>query len=533
MGGVTSSVGYYTRQATGLVRDISLADTLWLNLSFMSVPYALLVATTAPSSFPGSNLLLVAVIGTLLAVPPAIMWGQLAQAMPRSGGDYVFNSRILHPIIGFAANFSVTMWYVLVIALLASLIPAFGISAALSTIGAATDNQNMIDMATTVTGKEWQFVVGAATLIAVALLMSLSLRTAMRVFAVAFALSVIGVVVALLLTAFNGNDAFRSAVSAFGGDYDQIIADAKAAGYTGYPSGIDWIATIGATPLAFFALGYGIAAPYAAGEVRGARNVMTRALLLALLIGGTITAIVLGLAARTFGEEWLGAATYLGIAGAAEYPFASAPFYFFFVAMLTDSAPLIIAMATSFVLAAAVPMVPTFLIATRSLFAWSFDRIIPDRVSEVSDRTHSPLWANGTVLVIALIFLALTVFGPAEFYTVLFTAGAAEFLTFIVLAIAAAIFPYRRPDLYEASPINRRWAGIPVITVAGVLSLVVYGIFEYSLWTNDLLGANSTPGLVATIVLAALPFAIYGISYVWNRRRGVDLGLAFETLPPE
>jgi amino acid transporter len=532
---MTSSVGYYTRQATGLVRDISLADTLWLNLSFMSVPYALLVATAGPSGFPGSNIFLVAVIGTVLAIPPAIMWGQLSQAMPRSGGDYVFNSRIIHPIIGFAASFSVTTWYVLVIALLASLIPAFGISAALSTIGAATGDQGLIDMATTVTGKEWQFGVGAAALVGVALLMSLSLRTAMRLFAIAFAISVVGVVIAAVLTLVNGNDAFRAAVTAFGGDYDQIIADAKAAGYPGYPAdgGIDWVATIGATPLAFFALGYGIATAYAGGEVRSARSIMTRALLLALLIGGSVTAIVLGLAAKTFGEEWLGAATYLGTAGAAEYPFASAPFYFFFVAMLTDSAPLIIAMGISFILAAAVPMVPTFLIATRTLFAWSFDRLFPSRVSDVSDRTHSPLWANGIVLAVAMVFLALSVYGPAEWPTLLYTAGAAEFLTFIVLAVAAAIFPYRRKDLYEASPINRKLIGIPVVTLAGVLSLIIYGMFEYSLWTNDLLGANSAVGITATIVIFVIPFVIYAISYLWNRSRGVNLGLAFESLPPE
>jgi amino acid transporter len=363
--------------------------------------------------------------------------------------------------------------------------------------------------------------------------MSLSLRTAMRVFGVAFILSVVGVVIAAVLTAVNGNEAFRTAVTAFGGDYDQIIADAKAAGYPGYAGGIDWIATIGATPLAFFALGYGIAAPYAAGEVRGARSVMTRALLLALLIGGAVTAVVLGLASRTFGEEWLGAATYLGNAGAAEYPFVSAPFYFFFVAMLTDSAPLIFAMGLSFILAAAVPMVPTFLIATRSLFAWSFDRVFPSRVSDVSDRTHSPLWANGIVLVVALVFLVISIYGPAEWFTLLYTAGAAEFLTFIVLAIAAAVFPYRRRDLYEASPINRKIGGIPLITVVGVLSLAIYGLFEYSLWTNDLLGANSAVGITATIVIALIPFAIYAISYLWNRSRGVNLSLAFESLPPE
>ena len=461
------------------------------------------------------------------------MWGLLSQAMPRSGGDYVFNSRILHPVIGFAANFSVTMWYVLIIALLGSLIPSFGISAALSTIGAATGNDSLIQMATTVTGKEWQFGVGAITLIVVAAWMTLSLRTAMRLFAIAFGLSMIGVVIAFVLTLVNGREAFMAAVTANGGDYNQIIADAKAAGYVGYGSGIDWVATLGATPLAFAALGYGIATPYAAGEVRGAKNVMTRSLLLAILLAGVVVALVLGLAAKTFGEEWLGAANYLGLNAPDKYPFASSPFYFFFVAMLTTSVPLIVLLGASFVLATAVPMIPTFLIATRALFAWSFDRIIPDKVSEVSDRTHSPVWANLTVLAITLIFLTVIVYGPAEFYTLLYTGGAAEIITFIVLAVAATIFPYRRRDLWENSPANRRLAGVPVISIVGVLSIGVYGIFEYSLWTNPTLGANSTPGLVATIVLAAIPFVLYAISYMWNRRRGVDLNMVFTSLPPE
>jgi amino acid transporter len=530
---VVGAASYYTRQATGLVRDISLSDTLWLNLSFMSVPYALLVATAGPSSFPGSNLIGIVIITAILAVPPAIMWGYLSQAMPRSGGDYVFNSRIIHPVIGFAANFSVTAWYVLVIALLASLIPSFGISAALSTIGAATGNASLIDMATTVTGKEWQFLVGAATLIIIAAWMTLSLRTAMRIFAIAFALSMIGVAISFVLTLVNGREAFMAAVTANGGDYNQIIADAKAAGFAGYGTNIDWLATLGATPLAFAALGYGIATPYAAGEVRGAKSIMTRSLLLAIALAAIVVAAVLGLAAKTFGEEWLGAANYLGLNAPDKYPFASSPFYFFFVAMLTTSVPLIVLVGVSFVIATAVPMVPTFLIATRAIFAWSFDRIIPERFSSVSDRTHSPVWANVTVLAAALIFLTVIVYGPAEFYTLLYTGGAAEIITFIVLAVAATIFPYRRRDLWENSPANRRIAGIPVISVVGVLSIGVYGIFEYSLWTNPTLGANSTPGLVATIVLAAVPFVLYGISYAWNRSRGVDLNMVFTSLPPE
>ena len=63
--------------------------------------------------------------------------------------------------------------------------------------------------------------------------------------------------------------------------------------------------------------------------------------------------------------------------------------------------------------------------------------------------------------------------------------------------------------------------------------MIVYLIFLIPLLTNSTLGANAAVGLWATAILFALPFAIYAISYYWNRSRGVDLGLAFESLPPE
>ena len=63
--------------------------------------------------------------------------------------------------------------------------------------------------------------------------------------------------------------------------------------------------------------------------------------------------------------------------------------------------------------------------------------------------------------------------------------------------------------------------------------IVVYLIFLIPLLTNSTLGANAPVGLWGTAILFALPFAIYAVSYMWNKSRGVDLGLAFESLPPE
>lgn len=523
----------YTRQATGLVREIGLSSNVALNVSFISLPLAGFVATQAPFAFPGSNLIGIVIITAILCIAPTLLYGMLAQAMPRSGGDYVFASRIISPLIGFVANFNITMWFQLVIALFASYLATLGLSPALASIGQATGNAALTDAATAVAGKDWQFAIGAIVLVLVTILMSLRLQVAMRIFQIVFYLSLISIGIAIVLTMLNAREAFVAAVAKFGGNYNQMIADAKAAGWAGYPANIDWIQTIGATPLLFASFGYAIVSTYAAGEIRQAKTSILRGLLISLGISVLIVLVMLGLAGRTFGEEWMGAANFLALNAPDKYPLPAYPGYLFFSTMLTDNSLVIATMSLSYALAFIVALPPTFLIATRSLFAWSFDRIIPDKVSEVNERTHSPIVANLVVLGLTLFFLAVTVFGPGEFLTLLYTAGAAEILTFIVVAIAGILFPFRKRDLWAASPISGRTAGAATISIVGVLALLVYLLFLYPLLTNTALGANATPGLVAVVVIVVIPFVLYPISYAIHKRNGVDLGLAFQSLPPE
>ena len=137
------------------------------------------------------------------------------------------------------------------------------------------------------------------------------------------------------------------------------------------------------------------------------------------------------------------------------------------------------------------------------------------------------------VLVATLIYLALIVYGSSKFLEIFFTAGMAELLTFMVVALCAIWFPWRRKALYAASPVKRSIAGIPVLAIVGLAALAVYVLFFYPLATNDTLGANTTTGWVATGIIAGIGILIYPISYVINRARGVDLSLAYKELPPE
>lgn len=528
-----TSAGLYTRQSSGLVRDISPISNVGLNIAFVSIPLAALVATQAPFAFPGASPFWVTVITAAVCVFPVLLYSLFMAVMPRSGGDYIFTSRTLHPWIGFAANFNIVAWYLLVIAYFAYLLTPFGIAPALTTIGVATNNSTLNSWAAQAgTNQNLQFGIGAAALILVAVLMSFSLRRLLRVQNVLLAFSLLSVVIAIILLLVNGRNEFAQAVTRFGGDYNKIISDARAAGYPGGGT-FNLGNTILALPLAFASFGYAVVTAYAGGEVRSPKSSGRNAMLIALALSGVVVAILMGLAERTFGNDFLGSATYLSNNGAKAYPFAAPSFFFFFVSMLTQSAPLIAVMSASYVVSLIVALPATFLIATRSLFAWSFDRILPQRLSDVNARTHSPLVANFVVLIVTLMFLVPIVYGGGGFLQILYTAGLAEILTFMVVAIAGIVLPFRRRALYESSSINFKWLGLPAISVVGVVSLALYILFFWSLASVSALGANAPAGIRATVIIAVLGIVIYPVSLLINRSRGVDLGLAFKELPPE
>jgi hypothetical protein len=57
----------------------------------------------------------------------------------------------------------------------------------------------------------------------------------------------------------------------------------------------------------------------------------------------------------------------------------------------------------------------------------------------------------------------------------------------VIAMLAAMIFPYRRPQLYQSSPLARlRPFGIPLMTVTGFLGAGFLGIYLYLLWTDPI-----------------------------------------------
>ena len=96
---------------------------------------------------------------------------------------------------------------------------------------------------------------------------------------------------------------------------------------------------------------------------------------------------------------------------------------------------------------------------TRSMIAWSFDRVAPDRLGFVSETTHTPVVAIGISTGGAVVFMWLIAFKAVAFLTFI------EVLLVIwgTVMVAAVLFPVLRKSLYDvvagqelhASPASR------------------------------------------------------------------------------
>ena len=109
--GARTSASVFVRQATGLVRELSWLDTFIMVFAILNIPLGLAEVSafaTGASAYPAANMPLAFVLSAPAMLTIGMVYALFTAAMPRSGGDYVWASRVLHPSIGFGVNFFVT-----------------------------------------------------------------------------------------------------------------------------------------------------------------------------------------------------------------------------------------------------------------------------------------------------------------------------------------------------------------------------------------------------------------------------------------
>jgi amino acid transporter len=531
-----SGAGFFTRSATGLVREAGGFDTFVLNIFFGNPWLAMVfIFLFVPPFLPGANLAIAAIITVVLALPFLASYALLAAAIPRSGGEYTYVSRIIHPAVGLMANFNITFFGLVFLGTAGGWFAQWGIAQFFRILAANTGNLGLQQIGDVLITPWGQFVVGGLLILFFVWTFSRGLGAYLKIQTVAFVLGSIGLVIGALVLLGSDHASFVAGFNryaeALNGNPDTVSAVMEAADNAGYvaPTSTNFGNTLRAVDWAFLTLGFAYASTYIGGEIKRPARSQIRGMVGAGIVLTIVMIIYFVLVDRVIGESFLGA---LGSIGPDEVGLPDTPTFVELIASISASPLVWLSMGFLFIFWTFTTMPVNILNATRNSLAWSLDGLLPRRFSDVSEKSHAPVFGLVVIGLLGIGWLWVFIFTDLTNVILLLFANV---LTYLTTCIALAILPYRRPELFEASPVNWRWGNIPVATIIGVLGALGMTAMLIIILIDPVSGFGfDAPGPLLFNIGVFLFGAVYYYAVLLiQRARGVDISLAFREIPVE
>ena len=528
----------FLREATGLVRELSSKDVAFFNFAILGYLFTLYF-TLSFIPLIGGDYIWGNIITAILNTFVVYSYYSFHVAMPRSGGDYVFISRVLLPSLGFVCNIS----WVVILLIYASIsgvtIQSTAISVGFALIGSLLHNSALASLAPVVVQPTWMIVLGTLEIVllgAIAFYRKLYFRLQSFVYILGF----IAVFIMIGLFLSNSNASFQSAFNAYSAPYTNstnyyqgVISLAQKSGWSP-PDTKSVYNTILLVPILTIFYGTFIASTYVGGEIKHPRKSSLYGMLVAMWLTCLLTIVVIGVTYNTVGFNFLSALDTLLYAGTLAIPVL--PYANFLTLLLTNNAFIIVFVIVAGILQGVVYIPAFYYLGSRSFLAYSFDRVLPSIFARVSDRFHVP-----TVSIILLIALSevgfivlqipYTAAAIYEFETVL--TWYAAITPILIVGIASVLFPYVKKQMFESSPLKTKVGGIPLMTLTGFGTIVGELLIIYLMLTNPVYAANGIGPISMVVVLTVIYFAIYFVAKLYRKREGMPLDLAFKQVPPE
>lgn len=533
----------FVRKASGLVRTAGPMDILTYNINFISIGLLLtFMFLYMPSLYPGVNMYLSMIIAVIIAVPTALVYAFLSASMPRSGGDYVYVSRILGPAWGTMANWNVTVWWFFYGGVPSAFFARFGISPLLRVLGAFTGNAGLIAAADWVSSPTGTFIFGALLLIVLTVIFAIGLKRFFTVQNILFLLALLSTLLVIGVWLFSAPVAFKETLNALLGRvsgkadlYTSALASAKSGGFSLAP--FSFYNTLLPITWIYLNLGFSFSSAYIGGEIKNAKRLQLWAAPAAILIVAAVVVLTIAAAQHAVGLEFIGAA---GAIDWSKQGLSFTPTFSELAAYSANNLLVAFLIMFGFLFWSYAWLPGQILNGSRNLVAYSMDGLLPKRFSEVHPRFHTPVFSLVVMCVASIISLAIYVYTP-YFATLVGIFG--FILTFGLTSIAAMIMPYRARAIFETSPVRWRIAGVPVITIIAALSIIMCVFMEWVFLSDPYAGLQTTTapffsnipyGMAwfnGAIFLSGL--LLYFGAKAIQSRRGMNVDLAYKEIPVE
>ena len=537
----------FIRKATGLVRSWSVFD------AFVYAAFSINLITLGLYIFSQMYFLQGGLIPTLLISSffilfEVVIYAALVSVMPRSGGDYIWQSRILGGGVGFVL--AVTGWWFILwlwVPLYGDMLRHAVLTPLLGILGA---RDLALWFGQTPMGS---FIASVLVCVMATFYIASGMQTYARVQRICFWGGMLGLLAVMGFFLFGNQEVFRSglereAVAMFGAQPGVFDATVTAGGEAGAVLPLGG----GSLGLIFLAMPYIVffnlwpnwgATLY--GEVRGATDFKRNfwGMASALIFTAVLGVVFCVLLAKTMGWDF-----YVQANGA----------WWNYAWGYTDQAPplpiwpypalLAVFMTSNRLIQFVVILLmglwwfgwsgTVFLSSTRVIFAAAFDRLLPEKVAEIEPRTRTPIYALLLMVVPSLIVAALFSWNVFGFQSLTLDSTLVIAITYLGTTIAAILLPYRKRDLYNASPIVKyKVLGIPLITVAGVIfgAFLVFLLYAWLIDPNQLygIGLRNTNSVIFMLVMYSLALVIYLGFRAYRKKEGIDIAKVHEEIPVE
>jgi amino acid transporter len=443
---------------------------------------------------------------------------------------------VLSAPLAFAASWTLVIFSAMVAGSLIAWIPLVAVPTLTRSMGIIFANEGLVNLAGWSGSPVGIVVIGTVCTILTFALMILPTRTIVRILEVGFFLGLLAWAILYFQLGTAPAGAFPAAWDKFMGEgsYAGRVALAQANGMVINPN--VGIMTLAGLIMGFWVF-YGYYIPtFFAGEVKQAETTLLAGSWASLISTWAIFVVGALLLQRLVPLEWIAAESFLSQTPAAGV--TAMPYITFYAAILRPSFILVLIVAVVWIYTLVNLAQTYFFYCSRIVFAWSFDRLIPERICWIHPKLRSPIWA---ILIIALI----AEIGVIDSSGLLWAGGVmGAQLNFVFFAVctmfvpvtAMTLFPFLKKDLFEnASAMVRRKIGpLPVITLVGGITLayMIWMVVASFIFPAVGGGINSTKLLVLAGLVVTGLIVFYVARWYRLKNEGIDINWTFQSIPP-